>query len=270
MHGGGPTIRTGSLHLVGKYRKLQHSRGWAWSIAVAVVKPTLLATTKQEWEGAEKIPETGGCILALNHVSHIDPLTAAHITWDYGRQSRYLAKSSLFKNKYFAYFLRSAGQIPVDRAAGAGALDEAIEAIRKGELVVVYVEGSITKDPAGWPMKGKTGAARIALETGCPVIPVGQWGAQELLPAYSAKPNLKGRKLIKMKVGDPVDLKDLEVQEHTPAVINEATDRIMKAIVGLVADVRGEEPPAELFDPKKAGISSTGNPHKKRTTGETA
>jgi len=248
---------------VGKYRKLQEKRGWAWALAVAVVKPTLLATTKPEWEGAEKIPETGGAILALNHVSHIDPLTAAHITWDYGRQSRYLAKSGLFKNRVADYFLRSAGQIPVDRGAGAGALDEAIAAVKKGELVVVYVEGSITKDPAGWPMKGKTGAARIALATGAPVIPVGQWGAQQLLPAYSAKPNLKGRKTVRMKVGDPVDLKDLEVQEHTPAVIAEATDRIMKAIVGLVADVRGEEPPAELFDPRKAGVNATGNPNKK-------
>lgn len=254
---------TGSLHLVGKYRKLQESRGWAWALAVAVVKPTLLATTKPQWEGADRIPETGGAILALNHISEIDPLTAAHITWDYGRQSRYLAKSGLFKNKYFAYFLRSAGQIPVDRGAGAGALDEAIAAIRKGELVVVYVEGSITKDPAGWPMRGKSGAARIALETGCPVIPVGQWGAQELLPAYAKLPNLKGRKTVKMKVGDPVDLKDLEVQEHTPAVINEATERIMKAILALVGDVRGEEPPAELFDPKKAGVNATGNPNKK-------
>jgi 1-acyl-sn-glycerol-3-phosphate acyltransferase len=255
---------------VGKYRKLQQKRGWAWTLAVGVVKPVLLATTKQDWEGGEKIPETGGCVLALNHVSHIDPLTAAHITWEYGRQSRYLAKSGLFKNKYLAYFLRSAGQIPVDRAAGAGALDEAIAAVKAGEIVVVYVEGSITKDPAGWPMKGKTGAARIALETGCPVIPVGQWGAQELLPAYSTKPNLKGRKTVRMKVGDPVDLKDLQVKEHTAAVINEATDRIMKAILALVGDVRGEEPPTELFDPKKHGVSATGNPNKKRTTGEIA
>ncbi|MEP9381209.1 lysophospholipid acyltransferase family protein [Nocardioides sp. KR10-350] len=255
---------------MGKYRKLQHKRGWAWTLAVGVVKPVLLATTRQQWEGGEKIPETGGAILALNHVSHIDPLTAAHITWDYGRESRYLAKSGLFKNKYFAHFLRSAGQIPVDRGAGAGSLNEAIEAVKKGELVVVYVEGSITKDPEGWPMKGKTGAARIALETGCPVIPVGQWGAQELLPAYSTKPNLKGRKLIRMKVGDPVDLKDLEVQEHTNAVINEATDRIMKAIVALVGEVRGEDPPAELYDPRKHGVSATGNPNRKRSTGETA
>jgi len=249
---------------VGKYRKLQQRLGWAYGTAVVIVKPVLLAVTKREWEGGEKIPETGGGILALNHVSHIDPLTAAHITWEYGRRSSYLAKSSLFKNKYLARFLRSAGQIPVDRAAGAGALDAAMAAVKAGELVVVYVEGSITKDPAGWPMKGKTGAARIALETGCPVYPVGQWGAQELLPAYSLKPNLKGRSTIKMKVGDPVDLKDLEVQEHTPAVVAEATDRIMKAIVGLVGELREETPPAEPYDPRAHGVQSTGNPNKRK------
>lgn len=249
---------------MGKYRKLQHNRGWAWWLAVSVVKPVLLATTKQKWIDAEKIPAEGGCILALNHVSHIDPLTAAHVVWDYGRESRYLAKSSLFKNKAFGYFLRSAGQIPVDRGAGAGAFSAAVDAVNRGELVVVYVEGSITKDPAGWPMAGKSGAARIALETGAPVIPVGQWGAQELLPAYAHKPNLKGgRKLVTMKVGDPVPLEDLRAQEHTTAVVREATDRIMAAIVGLVEDVRGEKAPAERFDPKKHGLNETGNPNKK-------
>lgn len=249
---------------MGKYRKLQHKRGWAWWIAVPVVKPILKATTVQEWIDADKIPLEGGCVLALNHVSHVDPLTAAHITWDYGRQSRYLAKAGLFKNKYFARFLRAAGQIPVDRAAGAGALDEAIAAVKAGELVVVYVEGSITKDPDGWPMVPKTGAARIALATGAPVIPVGQWGAQELLPAYAKKPNLKGRKTIKMKVGDPVDLKDLEIQAISPQVIHEATDRIMAAIVGLVEDVRGGTAPAERYNPRAHGQSGTGNPRKKK------
>lgn len=250
---------------MGKYRKLEHGRGWAWGIAVAIVKPVLLATTKQRWEGGDKIPATGGCILALNHVSHIDPLTAAHIVWDYGRQSRYLAKSGLFKNKWLARFLRAAGQIPVERsAAGARAFDEAVKAVNAGELVVVYVEGSITKDPSGWPMVGKSGAARIALATGAPVVPVGQWGAQELLPAYSAKPHPFPRKTIRMKVGDPVDLSDLLPQQHTTQVVAEATHRIMDAIVDLVADVRGEPRPAELFDPRKAGVSSTGNPNRKR------
>ncbi|HVX53085.1 lysophospholipid acyltransferase family protein [Nocardioides sp.] len=248
---------------MGKYRKLQQKRGWAWWVVVPIVKPVLLATTTHEWIGAEKIPATGGCILALNHVSHIDPLTAAHITWDYGRLSRYLAKSSLFKNRQFARFLRAAGQIPVDRGAGAGAFQEAVKAVNDGELIVVYVEGSITKDPDGWPMVGKSGAARIALETGAPVIPVGQWGAQNLLPAYSKKPNLKGRTKITMKVGDPVPLDDLRAKDHDVATVKEATDRIMAAIVGLVEDIRGEKAPAERFDPRAHGISGTGNPNKR-------
>jgi 1-acyl-sn-glycerol-3-phosphate acyltransferase len=249
---------------VGKYRKLQHKRGWAWTLAVGVVKPVLLATTTQDWIDAEKIPAEGGCILALNHVSHIDPLTAAHVVWDYGRESRYLAKASLFKNERLGSFLRAAGQIPVDRAAGADAFKHAVEAVNSGEIVVVYVEGSITKDPEGWPMVGKSGAARIALETGAPVIPVGQWGAQQLLPAYAHKPNLKGgRKKVTMKVGDPVPLDDLRAQEHTTATVREATDRIMSAIVGLVEDVRGEKAPAERFDPKAHGLKETGNPNKK-------
>ena len=159
-------------------------------------------------------------------------------------------------------YLRAAGQIPVDRKAGSAAFDEAVKAVNEGSIVVVYVEGSITKDPTGWPMRGKSGAARIALETGAPVYPVGQWGAQELLPAYSLRPHLIGRKMIRMKIGDRLHLKDLEVQEHTSEVVNEATDRIMKAIVGLVADIRNEEPPDVLFDPKKAGVNETGDPRK--------
>lgn len=250
---------------MGKYRKLKQKRGWAWWLAVPIVKPVLLATTKQEWQGGEKIPETGGAIIALNHVSYIDPLTAAHIVWDHGRMPRYLAKAGLFKNKQFGKFLRAAGQIPVERSsAGARAFDEAVKAVNEGEIIVVYVEGSITKDPAGWPMIGKSGAARIALATGAPVIPVGQWGAQELLPAYSTKPHPFPRKTVRMKVGDPVDLHDLLGQDQTQAVVNEATHRIMDAIVDLVADVRGEPRPAELFDPRKAGVRSTGNPNKKK------
>ncbi|HEY0888287.1 MAG TPA: lysophospholipid acyltransferase family protein [Nocardioides sp.] len=253
---------------MGKYRKLKQKRGWAWWLAVPIVKPVLLGTTKPQWEGGERIPESGGCLLVLNHVSHVDPLTAAHIVWDHGRLPRYLAKAALFRNKQLGAFLRAAGQIPVERStAGARAFDAAVAAVQAGELVVVYVEGSITKDPAGWPMVGKSGAARIALATGCPVIPVGQWGAQELLPAYSAKPKPFPRKTVRMKVGDPVDLSDLLGRELSTKVIGEATDRIMKAIVALVGEVRGEEPPAELFDPRKAGISATGNPNKNRKKG---
>jgi 1-acyl-sn-glycerol-3-phosphate acyltransferase len=96
-------------------RPLQQKRGWAFNLAVPVLKPVLLATTRRTWIDGEKIPATGGCILVFNHVSHVDPLTAAHIVYDHGRKPRYLAKSGLFKNPALSHFLRAAGQIPVER-----------------------------------------------------------------------------------------------------------------------------------------------------------
>jgi 1-acyl-sn-glycerol-3-phosphate acyltransferase len=245
-------------------RKQTQKRGWAWRIAVPIVRPVLFATTTHEWIGGENIPETGGFILVLNHVSHVDPLTAAHIVYDHGRLPRYLAKSGLFKNKVLGYFLRAAGQIPVERQSrnAAGAFDAAVAAVRRGECVVVYPEGTLTRDPAGWPMTGKSGAARIALETGCPVIPVGQWGAQAILAPYAKKPDLFPRKRITMKVGAPVDLTDLLGQDRTATVIQAATDRIMMAITALVEDVRGAKAPAVRFDMKKQGVREIGNPKK--------
>lgn len=255
---------------MGKVRELQQKRGWAWSLAVGVVKPPLLAFTRREWVDGEKIPATGGCVVAVNHVSHIDPLTLAHFLYDHGRLVRYLAKDALFRVPLIKHVIDDAGMIPVSRqsAAAASAFDAAVEAVRQGECIGVYVEGTITKDPDGWPMRGKTGAARIALATGCPVIPVGQWGAQDVLPAYSAKPHLLPPRTVKYKAGDPVDLSDLQGKPMTNEVLHEATDRIMAAITALVEELRGEKAPAERFDPRKAGVRETGNPNKpERGTG---
>ena len=163
--------------------KLQQKRGWAFSLGVPILKPTLLAATTRTWIDGEKIPATGGCIVVFNHISHVDPLTAAHFVYDHGRLPRYLAKSGLFKNQ-------CPRLLPARRRPdpGRAADQERRRRVRRrgrrgrgGECVVVYPEGTLTRDPDLWPMVGKSGAARIALETGCPVIPVGQWGAQELL-----------------------------------------------------------------------------------------
>jgi 1-acyl-sn-glycerol-3-phosphate acyltransferase len=246
-------------------RRTLLTRSLAWAFAVSVVKPPLLVTTRHRWIDGEKLPADGGLVLALNHISHADPLTVAHFVWDHGRLPRYLAKSGLFANPVLGRLLRALGQIPVERSTrnAAGAYAAAVEAVRRGECVVVYPEGTLTRDPDLWPMTGKTGAARIALETGCPVVPVGQWGAQRVLPPYSKKPHLFPRALITMKVGDPVELSDL-VGGRTPAVIAEATNRIMDAVTTLVSDIRGEPPPATRFDPRKAGLTTTGTPHRVR------
>jgi 1-acyl-sn-glycerol-3-phosphate acyltransferase len=245
-----------------RVRKLQQPRGWAFTVGAMILKPLFFLTTRPDWVDGTKIPATGGCIVVMNHLSYVDPLTAAHFCYDHGRLPRYLAKSGLFRNKVLGFFLRSAGQIPVERAtAGAvGAYDAAVAAVNAGECVVVYPEGTLTRDPDLWPMKGKSGAARIALATGAPVVPVGQWGAQELLAPYATTPHLFPRKTIHVLVGDPVDLADLADKPVEAAVIAQATDRIMDAVTALVARLRDEEPPAERFDPRRAGVAEIGKP----------
>lgn len=263
-HVNGP--RCPSLSRV-KVRHLQEGkRGLAWWVLVPLVKPLLLATTKRRWIDGEKIPATGGFVMAVNHISEVDPFVIAHVVWDHGRIPRYLAKSGLFKNKLLGRVLRSAGQIPVERASksAAGAYDAAVEAVRAGKGVVVYPEGTITRDPGLWPMVGKSGAARIALATGAPVIPVGQWGAQQILAPYGRKPRLFPRKTITIKVGDPIDFSKLG-ENPAPGDVAKATDQIMTAITALVADIRGEQAPTERFDPRAAGVAEYGNPHGRRS-----
>jgi 1-acyl-sn-glycerol-3-phosphate acyltransferase len=247
-----------------KVRKVQEERGWAWATVVAIIKPLLITTTKHEWIDGEKIPASGGCVIAMNHVSHIDPLTLGWLLYEHGRLVRYLAKDALFETPVVKHIVRDAKQIPVSRLTtdAAKAFEAACAAVRDGECVGVYPEGTITKDPEGWPMRGKTGAARIALETGCPVIPIGQWGAQEILPAYSLRYHAIPRRTARYKVGDPVDLADLIGGPITNEVLHEATERIMAAITDLVAELRGETPPSVRFDPRAAGVKPIGNPRK--------
>ena len=249
-----------------KVRKVRQKRGWAIDLAVVILKPALFATSRRTWVDGEKIPAEGGCIVVVNHVSHVDPLLTALFVYDHGRIPRYLAKSGLFKNRFLARFLTSAGQIPVERLSrtAVGAYDAAVAAVRAGECVVVYPEGTLTRDPALWPMTGKSGASRIALETGCPVIPVGHWGVQKILPPYSSKPHLVPRQHVTMKAGDPVDLTDLVGKSRSGEAVNEATSRIMAAVTAIVAELRGETAPAERFDPRRMGVQQIGNPKKRK------
>lgn len=248
-----------------RVRKLDRPRGWTFIVGAAIVKPTLFAVSRHRWIDGEKIPASGGCLVVLNHVSHSDPLFSVHFVYDHGRLPRYLAKSGLFRTRALGGFLSAAGQIPVERLSrnAVGAYDAAVRAVRDGECVVVYPEGTLTRDPDLWPMKGKSGAARIALATGCPVVPVGHWGAHDVLYPYAKRPDVRPRHRVTFKAGDPVDLADLVGRTDTAAV-TEATERIMTAITDIVAELRGETPPAERFDPRARGVGEIGNPHEKK------
>lgn len=245
-------------------------RGWALIICVVLIRPLLMVLTKQSFRGAEHLPR-GGFVFAGNHISHADPLLFAHFVNDMGYSPHYLAKASVFKLPVIGRFIAATGQIPVHRgeAQAAQAYRDAVRAVRAGTSVIVYPEGTITRDPDLWPMTGRTGAARIALETGCPVIPVAQWGAQQLLAPYAKRPRLVPRATNVVQAGPPVDLADLQGRPITSELLRKATMRIMTAIAVQLGEIRGEAPPDQLFDMRLRGVPSTGDPHRPgATTGD--
>jgi 1-acyl-sn-glycerol-3-phosphate acyltransferase len=208
-----------------------------------------------DWRDQHKIPARGGVVLVANHISNVDPLALGQFVAFSGRWPRFLAKESLFRIPVVGAVIRDCGQIPVRRgtAAAQQALADAIVAVEQGRAVVVYAEGTITLDPDLWPMRARTGAARIALSTEAPVVPVGQWGAQDVM--YGKRihlPHLLPRKTFRLVAGDPVPLDDLRGRPVTPEVLAEATARIMDAVTALVAELREKQPPAKPFDPRPA------------------
>ncbi len=224
----------------------------AYRIIASIVRPVLFAVTRRAWSGTEHLPRETGFIAAANHMSYADPLTTAHFLYDNGFVPRILAKAPLFKVFFVGRVLRASGQIPVYRnTSRAGeSLEAAFEALREGECVAVFPEGTLTRDPELWPMTGKTGVARLALVSKAPVIPIAQWGAHRLMPRYGKLPRPFPRKLQTVVAGPAVDLSDLYDKPLEAAVLREATERVMAAITAQLAEIRGEEPPATRFDPR--------------------
>jgi 1-acyl-sn-glycerol-3-phosphate acyltransferase len=164
-----------------------------------------------------------------------------------------LAKASVFRIPIIGRIIAACGQIPVERgsAQSKDALVAAAQALQQGRALVIYPEGTITYDPDLWPMKGKTGSARLALTTGCPVVPIGQWGAQELMPGRKPRfPKPLPRKTLRVAAGEEVLLDDLRSRPVTAATLDEATRRIMDAITVLVAELRDVVPPSYRYDPR--------------------
>lgn len=221
----------------------------AYRNVARVVRPVLLAATRRDWRGAEHLPRDTGFIATANHMTNIDPLTFAHYLYDHGFAPKVLAKASLFAIPVLGRILLATGQIPVNRnTTSAGrSLDAAVTAIEAGECVAVFPEGTLTREPDLWPMAGKTGVARLALTTRAPVIPIAQWGPQNLLGRYKKVFKPFPRKTVTVVAGPPVDLSDLYDQPQDAAVLRAATERVMTAITVLLEEIRGEVAPAERF-----------------------
>jgi 1-acyl-sn-glycerol-3-phosphate acyltransferase len=205
-----------------------------YGLVEVLLRPPVRRLLRWRVEGVDRIPASGPVLLASNHLSYFDPIAVANLTDLAGRRVRYLAKAELFRNRLLGAALRSMGQIPVERGTGdTSALDVAAAALRAGECVHVFPEGTISDDLE--PMAGKTGVARMARAAGVDVMTVGLWGTQRVIPPKGRK-GKRFRTPITVVVGETVPV-------GPSANPRETTDRIMAGICAAVAEARRLYPP---------------------------
>ena len=202
----------------------------------SIVIPAMHIWFRWHIEGLDNIPKEGPAIVATNHVAYLDPLALGYVVDRAGRRPRFLGKSELFQDKRIAWILRGCGQIEVKRgtADAPAALNNALDALGRGEVIVIFPEGTVTTDPDLDPMSPKTGAARLALLSGAPIVPGAIWGTANVWPKGHAH-NWKPKQDIVVRFGKPMTF-----AEHidTPRAWLNAGHEIMDEIRALLAGLR--------------------------------
>ncbi|MET1044683.1 MAG: lysophospholipid acyltransferase family protein [Microbacteriaceae bacterium] len=242
--------------------KRTSERTFIWYLLASLALPLMNWLGRYEIIDRHKIPQRGAFVLSPNHYSEIDPVVMGAAVWYSGRVPRFMAKASLFKVPVLKTLLKASGQIPVERAGAMRGSDPVAAArtlAKQESAVIVYPEGSLTRDPDMWPMRGKTGAVRLALEAGIPLIPAAHWGTHKIMARYSKSISFwPPRKRVRIKIGDPVDLSAFEGRPLDSQTLNAATAVLMDAITALLEDLRDEKAPAERWDPSKNNQKETG------------
>lgn len=207
------------------------------------------------WDGVERLPKQGPFILAPNHMTELDPIAMGYFLAYNGYEARFLAKDSLFKVPLVGPFMRWWGMIPVvrDTSDAGDALVHAKEAIALGDAVTMYFEGTLTRDPALWPMKGKTGLARLAMDTRVPIVPVIHWGVQDAMDRYTW-PRLRLHKpTLYLKVLPELDYSDISGDSSNREGVRELTGRLEQVLMEASSDLRGSVAPTQPWNFKEKG-----------------
>jgi 1-acyl-sn-glycerol-3-phosphate acyltransferase len=222
-------------------------------VVAPLVHRVMRIWTRATWLGGQHIPQSGPAIIVANHISSLDPPLLGEYLAMHGRWPHFLARANLFDGPILGRGLRGVEQIPVLRGSSQArdALRHAERALGRGQVVVLYPEGTITFDPDEWPMAGHTGAARLALRTGAPVIPVGQWGANFALPPRKIHRFRLRRWPITIVAGAPLDLSEFEGDAEDRLVTRAVTNRIMAGITAMAEQARGEAAPPDRWHQRK-------------------
>jgi 1-acyl-sn-glycerol-3-phosphate acyltransferase len=213
-----------------------------WAATRVLVESSLRLAHRWRIVGAANIPLQGPAVLASNHVSPIDPFAIGLAATVRLRAIRYLAAAEFFERPIGGFWLRRIRMIPIRRGRGdRAALDAAVDALRRGELVGIFPEGGIGDGDV--VRKGHSGVARLALGAGVPVIPVGLWGTQRRWSRHGLKGGLPLRPRAAIVLGAPIAV-DADGAEAVgdPERVRVLTDRVMSAIADAVAAARRAAP----------------------------
>ncbi|MET8760526.1 lysophospholipid acyltransferase family protein [Lentzea sp. NPDC004782] len=233
----------------------KREKGGFWvGVAAVIVYPLSGLLGRRKYLHGDRIPRRGSALLVMNHISHLDPIYDAVFTHRNGRVPHFLAKHSLWNIPFAGMILRGTKQIPVYRGTSDAqqSLRAAHEALADGQVVVIYPEGTITKDPESWPMNSRTGVARLALQHDGPVIPIARWGTVDIYDHYKKRFRPFPRKTVTYLVGEPIDLSEFREREESLTVLREVTDLLMNRVKELLAEVRGQQAPEGFYGPRKA------------------
>jgi 1-acyl-sn-glycerol-3-phosphate acyltransferase len=205
-----------------------------WRVGLAILRPAFGLTFKLEVRGAGNLPATGCAVLASNHRSVVDGVLLALVGARQGRSIRFLVAAEVFDYRIPGWTLRTFDQIPIRRGSqDAGALDEAIEALRGGSVVGIFPEGRVNDEPS--MLRGRTGVARIALAAGAPVAPLGLWGTQTRWPRSGLRWRLPLRPRVAVEIGAPVQPRG-DVASSTD--VRAFTEDVVRAIEASAAQAR--------------------------------
>lgn len=219
---------------------------WLYRALLLAASAVLFLFGRRRYGGVEAIPRHGAAIVVTNHISEADPLVSADAIGRSGRRPRALVKRELFNVPIVRGALRAMGHIPVDRgtATAQSALRAGVEALARGEIVMLYPEGTIGTGKDLWPGEGKSGAARLALSSGAPVIAMAQWGAHQIITpkGHGRRRHLQmfaalvRRPGVEVRFGSPFFLTG---DPENPDDVRAGTVQLMSAIEALLTEIRG-------------------------------
>ena len=230
-----------------------------FTVAAPPIRTALHLIARRRWIHAERLRQPHGAIVCGNHAGPLDALLYGEMLYCAGITPQFLAKRELFEIPVLGRLLRWTGQIPVYRGTSRArdALTSARDALARGATVTIFPEGTYTLDPDGWPMAGRAGAARLALETGVPLIPVGCWSSAEVMPVGSVLPRFWPRRTVVMRVGEPLT-PEIQAGENEQEAIRRLTVELMASITELVHQTRGGSPPATPYRSRAVDRGTTG------------